>query len=97
MISRKQYVKRLNKIFAQGKINTANKIGPEKAGWVERIEELYDAAKERNNGNSLSIYGEVSTIIGYLEGDEELPQGFDLFQECDNLASRLHPRISIKI
>lgn len=90
MITQKEYTKRIRKIFAQAKRDTAAKIGPEKQGWIERIEELYDAAKKRHNGNSLSIYGEVATIISYLEGDEDTPEGFDLFQECDNLASRLH-------
>jgi hypothetical protein len=49
---------------------------------------LYDAAKERHGGNSLSIYQDVVTLLDYLEQVE--PEGFDLFQECDNLAGKLH-------
>lgn len=58
--------------------------------WLERLPELYDEAKERSGGNSLTIYGEVSQLLDYLDGTDEIPDGFDLFQECDNLASRLH-------
>lgn len=40
-------------------------------------------------GNSLTIYEEVLTLMDYLDGVEEIPETCDLFQECDNLASRL--------
>jgi hypothetical protein len=58
--------------------------------WLERLPELYDAAKARHGGDSLTIYEEVTTLLDYLDGSEDVPDGFDLFQECDNLASRLH-------
>lgn len=58
--------------------------------WIERLMELYDEAKARHDGNSLTIYQEVIDLIDYLEGVEDIPEGFDLYQECDNLASRLH-------
>jgi hypothetical protein len=57
--------------------------------WLERLPRLYDTAKARHGGNSLTIYEEVSTLLDYLDGSEDMPDGFDIFQECDNLASRL--------
>lgn len=68
----------------------ATKESKERKWWSVRLMELYDDAKKRNSGNSLTIYQEVIDLLDYLDGTEEVPQGFDLFQECDNLASRLH-------
>lgn len=57
--------------------------------WSERRIELYDEAKARHAGASLTIYEEVGQILNYLEEVEDIPAEFDLFQECDNLACRL--------
>ena len=62
----------------------------DKVWWAKRLTNLYDSAKRRNGGLSLSIYQDVTDLLDYLEGEEEIPEGFDLAQACDNLASRLH-------
>lgn len=74
----------------ESNMDTQKRKQTEQESWAERLTELYDEAKARHNGMSLTIYGEVSQMLDYLEGIEDVPEGFDLFQECDNLASRLH-------
>lgn len=57
--------------------------------WAARLNSLYNAAKRRNGGNSLSIYGRVSEMGDYLAGWEELPEHYDLGAELNNLAGEL--------
>lgn len=45
----------------------------EKAGWVNTLVELYDAAKARKGGQSLAVYSEVSALVNELEADEWNP------------------------
>lgn len=60
-----------------------------KRWWSRRLTKLYNEAKRRHGGQSLSIYGDVTRLLDYLEDVEPVPEGLDLLQECDNLASRL--------
>lgn len=57
--------------------------------WSERLMRLYDEAKERHDGNSLSIYGEVSALCDQLEELEPTPAGVDLVQAANDLCGRL--------
>jgi len=57
--------------------------------WAERLQELYDEAKVRHRGQSLPIFGDVLTLMNYLDGFDDVPQGLDLSAECDALACKL--------
>lgn len=57
--------------------------------WANRLVSLYDDAKKRNEGKSLAIYQEVSTLLDYLEGVSPIPTTLNLPEACDNLAAKL--------
>ena len=59
-------------------------------GKCERLAELYDAAKERHDGESLTIYGEVSDLMDHFDMLEEGGTCYDdCAQDFDNLCGRL--------
>ncbi len=57
--------------------------------WKRILNRHYSAAKRRHGGQSLTIYGKVTIMLDYLDGWEEIPKGFDLARELNDLAAEL--------
>ena len=59
-------------------------------GKIARLAKLYDAAKARHDGVSLTIYGEVSDLMDHFDMLEEGGTCYDdCAQDFDNLCGRL--------
>jgi hypothetical protein len=59
----------------------------EKQFYINRLTYLYDEAKARHDGASLTIYQDVSDMLDRLEGDA--PEGYDVLSDADALCGRL--------
>lgn len=68
---------------------TNDSLSPNGKFLHQRVRELYDDAKAKAGGNSLSIYGEVSDVLDALErGDDDAEERADNL--CGTLRLRYH-------
>lgn len=66
--------------------------GYTRSEWARKLQVLYNDAKRRHDGNSLSIYGRVGAMLDRLDGplpDEESDAFDALARELNDLAGDL--------
>lgn len=58
--------------------------------WTRKLNQAYGEAKRRHDGDSLTIYGDVSDMLDILEGWEPMPAGVnELARQLDGLIMKV--------